>query len=350
MGNNPLVSVIIPVYKVESFLNRCLRSVVGQSYKELEIILVDDGSPDKCPQMCEQWKDKDKRIKVIHKENGGLSSARNAGMKIMTGDYVCFVDSDDWIEPIMIEHLMEMIRNTKGADIAQCDYRISYKFESFSRQPKEIIKVFGKKEMLDYFFRLHGEKSNTGVWNKVISRNILDGFKFVDTLNEDVEASYEFLTRANKMVITNQVYYHYFVNKEGITNSNFKMKDLQYLSVCDSLCGPVLLYRGADPFIPDPAALLSQADRPSGMCLHLFRDDAPGLRGGKCELFPCLRLCGGYFFSLACAHRKRSGRPWLQLSAGNLSRPDFSDPEHRRHYRPGLSAVRIRAQRLQGTA
>ena len=235
MGNNPLVSVIIPVYKVESFLNRCLRSVVGQSYKELEIILVDDGSPDKCPQMCEQWKDKDKRIKVIHKENGGLSSARNAGMKIMTGDYVCFVDSDDWIEPIMIEHLMEMIRNTKGADIAQCDYRISYKFESFSRQPKEIIKVFGKKEMLDYFFRLHGEKSNTGVWNKVISRNILDGFKFVDTLNEDVEASYEFLTRANKMVITNQVYYHYFVNKEGITNSNFKMKDLQYLSVCDRI-------------------------------------------------------------------------------------------------------------------
>ena len=90
-----LISVIIPVYKVEEYLDNCLSSVVEQTYKHLEIILVDDGSPDKCPIMCDQWASKDKRIKVIHKSNGGLSDARNAGLDVATGEYISFVDSDD---------------------------------------------------------------------------------------------------------------------------------------------------------------------------------------------------------------------------------------------------------------
>ena len=99
--NEPLVSVIVPVYKVEKYLDKCIESIVGQTYENLEIILVDDGSPDNCPTMCDEWAQKDSRIKVIHKENGGLSSARNAGLDACTGDYIGFVDSDDWIEPDM---------------------------------------------------------------------------------------------------------------------------------------------------------------------------------------------------------------------------------------------------------
>ena len=101
------ISVIIPVYKVEEYLEECLRSVINQTYNNLEIILVDDGSPDHCPQLCDEWSSKDSRIKVIHKENGGLSDARNAGMSIATGEYIAFVDSDDYIAPTMYEQLLK---------------------------------------------------------------------------------------------------------------------------------------------------------------------------------------------------------------------------------------------------
>ena len=94
-----LISVIIPIYNVEAYLDECIASVIAQTYSNLEIILVDDGSPDNCPQMCDEWAAKDSRIRVIHKENGGLSDARNAGIDIATGEYIAFVDSDDWIEP-----------------------------------------------------------------------------------------------------------------------------------------------------------------------------------------------------------------------------------------------------------
>ena len=94
----PQISIIIPVYNVEKYLNRCIESVVNQSFKELEIILVDDGSPDNCPQMCDDWATKDSRIKVIHQNNAGQAAARNNGMKIASGNYINFVDSDDWID------------------------------------------------------------------------------------------------------------------------------------------------------------------------------------------------------------------------------------------------------------
>lgn len=107
MNSQPKISVIVPVYKVENFLDRCVESIVGQTYENLEIILVDDGSPDNCPSMCDKWAEKDRRIKVIHKENGGVSSARNAALDIVSGDYIGFVDSDDWIDPGMYEFLYE---------------------------------------------------------------------------------------------------------------------------------------------------------------------------------------------------------------------------------------------------
>ena len=102
---NELISVIVPVYNVEKYLNKCIQSIVSQTYKNLEIILVDDGSPDNCPKMCDDWAAADSRIKVIHKQNGGLSSARNAALDIAVGDYLFFIDSDDYAEPDMVEFL-----------------------------------------------------------------------------------------------------------------------------------------------------------------------------------------------------------------------------------------------------
>ena len=107
------ISVIVPVYKVEKYLDRCIESIVNQTYKALEIILVDDGSPDNCPEMCDNWAKKDNRITVIHKENGGVSSARNAGIGIATGKYIHFVDSDDWLELNAYKTIMEEVLNNE---------------------------------------------------------------------------------------------------------------------------------------------------------------------------------------------------------------------------------------------
>ena len=118
-SQHQLISIIVPIYNVEDYLKRCIDSILGQTYKNLEVILVDDGSPDKCGKICEEYKLIDSRIKVIHKKNGGLSSARNNGLDIATGDFIGFVDSDDYIERNMYESLIEALNNN-NADIATC--------------------------------------------------------------------------------------------------------------------------------------------------------------------------------------------------------------------------------------
>ena len=117
-----LVSIVVPIYKVEKYLSRCVQSLLNQTLKDIEIILVDDGSPDKCPEMCENYLKVDKRIKVVHKVNGGLSSARNAGINIATGKYIGFVDSDDSILPTMYEELYNVI-NKYNCDFVMSDYK-----------------------------------------------------------------------------------------------------------------------------------------------------------------------------------------------------------------------------------
>ena len=114
-----LISVIVPIYNVEQYLDRCVKSIVEQTYTNLEIILVDDGSPDNCGAMCDSWAARDNRIKVIHKENGGLSDTRNAGLGIATGDFISFIDSDDWIESAFYEKLLTAIRES-NAEVAAC--------------------------------------------------------------------------------------------------------------------------------------------------------------------------------------------------------------------------------------
>ena len=117
------ISVIVPVYKVEKYLKRCVESIVQQTYQNIEIILVDDGSPDRCPEMCDEYARRDARIKVIHKSNGGLSDARNAGLNIASGDYISFVDSDDWIEEDFIEILYKNMKK-ENADISIIGYTL----------------------------------------------------------------------------------------------------------------------------------------------------------------------------------------------------------------------------------
>ena len=136
-----LISVIVPIYNVESYLDRCIESIVNQTYKNLEIILVDDGSPDNCPAMCDAWAARDSRIQVIHKENGGLSDARNAGLAAASGEYIAFADSDDWVDAQCIRSLYGALRET-DSEIAACDVCVTSRETgescSFTKAPARI--------------------------------------------------------------------------------------------------------------------------------------------------------------------------------------------------------------------
>ena len=120
-----MISVIVPIYKVEDYLDRCIESIVKQKYRNLEIILVDDGSPDQCGAICERWAAKDRRIKVIHKKNAGLAAARNTGIEESSGEYLCFIDSDDFLEPKMLEKLLKALI-MEEAEVAACNFVYEY--------------------------------------------------------------------------------------------------------------------------------------------------------------------------------------------------------------------------------
>lgn len=179
MNNNPLISVIVPVYNVEKYLDRCIQSIVDQTYKDIEIILVDDGSPDNCPKMCDEWAQKDSRIKVIHKKNEGVSSARNAGIDAANGDFIGFVDGDDFINPQFYETLVLQAEKNK-ADISACyfnyfndDYSVYKRDECYIKSQKN----FTSKELLnDYFDSCKGEW--VSFCNKIIRSCLFSGLRF----------------------------------------------------------------------------------------------------------------------------------------------------------------------------
>ena len=220
------ISVIVPVYQVEPYLDRCVQSICGQTYQNLEIILVDDGSPDRCGDMCDAYARKDSRIRVIHQENQGLSAARNAGLALATGDYIAFVDSDDWIDPIMFS-LLHRISQTYGADIVECDVR-SY--------TNSTIQVYGKcsgrlLEMtpaealgaqLDFTY------CKPMVWNKLYRRHCVDGVQFpVGKVHEDEFTTHKFYMAAEKIVYVDMALYNYERRNPGSITASFKMQNLQ---------------------------------------------------------------------------------------------------------------------------
>ena len=177
--NRPLISVIIPVYEVEAFLHKCIDSVIGQTYRELEIILVDDGSPDNCGDVCDEYAAVDSRIKVIHKQNGGLSDARNAGLDAASGEFIGFVDSDDHIEPDMFECLYQALY-TSGSDISICnhiiDNEITGNMTSAAGPESESSLRMTQKEALsvlidDLIIRNY-------MWNKLYRASLFEGLRF----------------------------------------------------------------------------------------------------------------------------------------------------------------------------
>ena len=208
MNSQPKISVIVPVYKTEGLLDRCVESIVGQTYKNLEIILVDDGSPDNCPAMCDEWAEKDSRIRVIHKENGGVSSARNAALDIPTGDYIGFVDSDDWIEPEMYSSLIQKISES-GKNIALCSY---YAVEISGERYE--CRCVVDKEVLDKddYFRFIVLGGDGGyIWNRLYDADILKEVRFDEDIwySEDLLFNFKTAQKSNGAAILDKIEYNY---------------------------------------------------------------------------------------------------------------------------------------------
>lgn len=178
-----LISVIVPIYNVESYLDECLESIVNQTYSNLEIILVDDGSTDSCPQMCDEWAKKDTRIKVIHKVNGGLSSARNAGLDVCTGDYINFIDSDDYIEKEAYEILLKDMKENNVDMVMFSFFRILGK-QRYVRQRKKTGRKYSSDEMLECFF-YHRDGFCGSACDKLYKATLLKDIRFPEGLNHE---------------------------------------------------------------------------------------------------------------------------------------------------------------------
>ena len=225
MEKASLITVIVPVYKVEDYLDRCVKSIVRQTYENLEIILVDDGSTDRCPEMCDAWAHKDKRIRVIHKENGGLSEARNVGMKNANGDFIGFVDSDDWIAPEMYERLVTALQRD-GSDIAACSVQIVWE----DGRPGGLLTI-QKSCILDrneaQMALLKESLLKQPVWYKLYRSSKIKLIPFEKgKYHEDVFWSYQAVGNAEKVSLIDYIGYFYCQRAASIMGETYSLKRL----------------------------------------------------------------------------------------------------------------------------
>lgn len=240
---NNKISVIVPIYSVEKYLSKCIDSIINQTYTNLEIILVDDGSPDNCSIICDDYSLMDIRIKVIHKKNGGLSDARNAGLNVATGDYISFLDSDDYIHKEFYETLINLIIQY-DADVAQCEFLKVY--EDSKSNPNgcdfdtdEKISVLDNREALNNLFNEY-YVNTVVVWNKLYKRELFKSIRYPKgKIHEDEYTTYKVLFVTNKVVTTSKQLYYYLQRENSIMGKGFNIKSLDKI---DAYYGQVLFY------------------------------------------------------------------------------------------------------------
>lgn len=221
----PLISVIVPIYNVEKYLNKCIESIVNQTYKNLEILLVDDGSSDNCPKICDDWAKKDERIKVIHKENGGVSSARNAGLDAAAGEYIGFVDSDDYIDSDMFEFLITDSKQN-DTEISCCTFRyVNEEDNIVEKTTKPFISdtaYFTPNEMCRLFYE--GNDDFVQLWNKVYKRRLFDNLRFPEgRVFEDWDLAPMLYFESKKSSYIPVEKYNYFLS-EGSISRTYSLK------------------------------------------------------------------------------------------------------------------------------
>lgn len=223
----PLISIIVPVYNVKDYLEKCLKSICGQTYQNLEIIVVDDGSTDGSGELCDVFAQSDSRIKVVHQSNGGLGAARNKGLDIAIGEYIGFVDSDDWIDSDMYQFLYELM-DTSKADISICSHyveksnktKIKYSSDKvLSMDPIEAIRLLAKDKIVRNY-----------AWDKLFKRDLFKDLRFPENCwFEDLAVMYKVFYKAQKIVMQGRPKYHYLVRENSIMGSKYNPKKEYHL-------------------------------------------------------------------------------------------------------------------------
>lgn len=227
--NQALISVIVPIYNVEKYLPRCIDSLIHQSYANLEIILVDDGSPDNCPDICDDYAKIDNRIQVIHKENGGLSDARNVGFEHSTGEYIAFIDSDDYVHPQMLEILYRLLLE-ENSEIAVCNFQPFTKTAPENHSEKIQIESLSGLDAAKRLYQRVYATQTVVAWDKLYSKHIIAENRFiVGKFNEDEFFSYKALIQASRVTFTSQKLYYYLIRATGISQAITNPKSLDGL-------------------------------------------------------------------------------------------------------------------------
>ena len=235
--NNELISIIVPIYNVQKYLDRCMKTLLNQTYRNIEIILVDDESPDECPKMCEEYTKIDQRVKVIHKKNGGLGFARNSGLEIAQGKYIIFVDSDDYINVNMVETLYFLL-SENNADMSMCSFEyVTDRGENsivYSNPVKN--ELLSKIEILN---KLLEDKSWYYVvaWNKLYKKEIWHNLRYpVGYIHEDAAVVHRVFCQCNLVATTEKKLYYYRQVPGSLMNSGRNIKSLdKYMAIADRL-------------------------------------------------------------------------------------------------------------------
>lgn len=228
MGND-LISIIIPVYKVEEYLEKCIESVLKQTYTNLQIILVDDGSPDNCGKICYEYAKKDPRIEVIHKVNGGLSDARNVGIAKAKGKYIGFVDSDDYIKEDMYEILINLIKEY-DADVSICNLYDVIDGKEYIRNNENGIQEYSRLEILKEV--LLDKNIQSYAWNKLYKKELFDEIKYpIGKKYEDIGTTFYVFEKCNKIVVTSKPEYYYLKRSDSLVNNVTESTVLDYTDI-----------------------------------------------------------------------------------------------------------------------
>lgn len=230
------ISVIVPVYNTANYLRRCIESIINQEYKNIELILVDDGSTDNSLDICKEYQKIDDRIKVFTKENGGQSSARNLALEHVTGQYIGFVDSDDWICLDMYTHLMKIIEES-NADIAFIERKKVYKESDAKKDCKRLkIKIYREQKILEEYLDYGMKTGNYGLPNYLYSTELFKGVRFPEgRICEDIVTNYILQERSKCLVKSNKICYYYYQGNTSTTRSTFSNKDKDLLYACEEL-------------------------------------------------------------------------------------------------------------------
>lgn len=224
MEKMPLISVIVPVYKVETYLDKCISSIVGQTFGKLEIILVDDGSPDQSGAICDEWAAKDSRIQAIHQMNAGGGAARNAALDAARGELIAFVDSDDYIAPDMFEHLYGLME--QGAEIAECGHVDVFDDRAVFSCTDTAVRTYTVQEAMAE--HIHDRIFRQLIWNKLYRREVIDDIRFpVDKKIDDEFFTYQVLGNAKTLIRSEKVCYAYRQQESSVMHSMDAQKRLQ---------------------------------------------------------------------------------------------------------------------------